>query len=81
MPVPGFFCGADMNEKRISEITVRLSETLKHDLQDVAAAHDRTLSDTIRIALEFYLYGMKHRTDEACGRDELGKTLRGKARA
>jgi predicted transcriptional regulator len=70
-----------MNEKRISEITVRLSETLKRDLQDVAAAQDRTLSDTIRIALEVYLYGMKHRTDEACGRDESGQTLRGKAGA
>ena len=65
-----------MSEKRICEITVRLSETLKQDLQDVAAAHDRTLSDTIRIALEVYLYGMKHRTDEACRRDELSRTLR-----
>ena len=70
-----------MNEKRICEITVRLSETLKQDLQDVAAAHDRTLSDTIRIALEVYLYGMKHRTDEACRRDESSLTLRGHAGA
>lgn len=68
-----------MSEKRISEITVRLSETLKHDLQDVAAVTDRTLSETIRIALEVYLYGMKHRTDEACGRHDLRQTMRGDA--
>ena len=66
-------------EKRISEITVRLSETLKHDLQDDAALHDRTLSETIRIILDLYLYGSKHRTDEACGRHDPRQTLRGGA--
>lgn len=68
MPVPGFFLGSEMTEKRISEVTVRMSETLKHDLMDEAAAHDRTLSEVIRIILEGYLYGQKIRTDEACGR-------------
>ena len=66
-------------EKRISEITVRLSETLKHDLQDEAALHDRTLSETIRIILEVYLYGSKHRTEEACGRHDPRQTMRGVA--
>ena len=55
-----------MPEKRIDEITVRVSDTLKRDLQDVAMHNDRKLSDVIRIALEIYLYGYKHRTDESC---------------
>ena len=54
-------------EKRIDEITIRCSDTLKRDLQDAAALHDRKLSDEVRIALEQYLYGIKHRVDEACG--------------
>jgi len=57
-----------MAEKCISEVTVRLSDTLKRDLQDVAMHHDRSLSDLIRIVLETYLYGAKHRADESCSR-------------
>jgi len=64
-------------EKRISEITVRISETLKHDLFDEAAAHDRSLSEMIRIALELYLYGHKNRTDDACGRSASREQVRG----
>lgn len=55
-----------MADKKIVEVTVRMSETLKCDLQDVAMHNDRKLSDVIRIALETYLYGFKHRTDEHC---------------
>ena len=66
-----------MAEKRISEVTVRMSETLKHDLNDEAAAHDRTLSEMIRIVLELYLYGAKHRTDGACGHGESRGASRG----
>ncbi len=53
--------------KKISEVTVRLSEELKHDAMDVASFEDRTLSDVIRIAIELYVYGHKHRADQACG--------------
>jgi hypothetical protein len=56
-----------MAEKCIAEITVRLSDTLKRDLQDLAMEKDRKLSDMIRILLEVSLYGLKHRRDEACG--------------
>ena len=49
-----------MSEKCIAEVTVRLSDTLKRDLQD------RKLSDMIRVLLESSLYGLKHRRDEAC---------------
>ena len=66
-----------MSEKLISELTVRLSETLKHDLNDEAALHDRTLSETIRMILEQHLYGAKVRTDAACGRAGSCPTLRG----
>ena len=66
-----------MVEKKISEITLRLEETLKRDLQDMAAHEDRSLSDVIRIILETYLYGAKARTDFLCARGEPRETLRG----
>ena len=66
-----------MDEKKISEVTVRLSDTIKRDLQDVAMHEDRTLSDVIRGVLELYLYGNKHRLDTACGKDEPCTTRRG----
>lgn len=66
-----------MDEKKISEVTVRLSDTLKRDMQDLAAHEDRTLSDTIRIALEMYLYGAKHRLDVVCNHVESRGTTRG----
>lgn len=61
--------------KKISEVTVRLSEELKHAAQDVASFEDRTLSEVIRIALELYVYGHKHRADQACGHVESRQTL------
>ena len=66
-----------MDEKKISEVTVRLSDTLKRDMQDLAAHEDRTLSDTIRIALEMYLYGAKHRVDALCSHGQSSQTMRG----
>jgi predicted transcriptional regulator len=66
-----------MSEKCIAEVTVRLSDTLKHDLQDLAMLEDRKLSDMIRVLLEDSLYGRKHRRDEACGIADLRQTTRG----
>ena len=68
-----------MSEKALAEVTVRMSETLKRDLQDLAAMEDRKLSDTIRMILELYLYGSKHRRDQACSQHEAGGTSRGNA--
>ena len=65
--------------KKIVEVTVRVPESLKRDLQDEAAHQDRTLSDTIRIALSQDLYGVKTRPDHACGHAESCPTLRGDA--
>ena len=64
-------------EKKITEVTVRLSEELKNDANDVANFEDRTLSEIIRIALQLYLYGHKHRADEACGHGQPCVTRRG----
>lgn len=55
-----------MTEKCIAEVTVRLADTLKRDLQDLAMHKDRSLSDMIRVLLETAVYGLKHRRDEAC---------------
>lgn len=66
-----------MDEKKISEVTVRLSDTIKRDAQDVAAFEDRTLSDVIRRALELYLYGHKMHLDAACGKADSCTTRRG----
>lgn len=66
-----------MDEKKISEMTIRLSDSLKRDLQDVAALEDRTLSVVIRQILELYLYGYKHRADLACGKEDSCQTRRG----
>lgn len=66
-----------VQEKRIAEVTVRLSESLKHDLQDIAAHDDRTLSETIRILLETQLYGLKSRHDALCGPSDSRPTSRG----
>ncbi len=66
-----------MDEKKISEVTVRLSDTIKRDAQDVAAFEDRTLSEVIRRALELYLYGHKMRFDAACGKADSCPAKRG----
>ncbi|MGI9142258.1 MAG: hypothetical protein ACR2IJ_03605 [Fluviibacter sp.] len=66
-----------MTIKKISEVTVRLSEELKQAANDVANFEDRTLSEVIRIALQLYVYGHKHRADEACGNEQPRQTLRG----
>ena len=69
-----------MSEKCISEITLRLTESLKRDLQDIAAHEDRTVSDVIRTLLEDRLYGLKAKHDALCARDIPSETKRGVAR-
>ena len=69
-----------MSEKCISEITLRLPESLKRDLQDIAAHEDRTVSDVIRTLLEDRIYGLKARHDALCARDIPGEAKRGNAR-
>ena len=64
-------------EKKITELTLRLSDTLKRDLQDIAMLEDRSLSDMIRVLLEDALYGLKHRRDAICAHDESSRTLQG----
>lgn len=66
-----------MTEKCIAEITVRLSDTLKRDLQDLAMHDDRSLSDMIRILLEQSVYGLKTRLDHACAQSESCGASRG----
>jgi predicted transcriptional regulator len=68
---------AHMSEKCIAEVTVRLSDTLKRDLQDLAMMEDRKLSDMIRVILETSLYGLKHKRDDACGIEQPCQTMRG----
>ena len=65
-------------DKKISEVTVRLSEELKNDIADVAIFEDRTVSEIIRIAVQLYLYGHKHRADELCSHADPCGTSRGK---
>lgn len=48
-------------DKKIVEVTVRMPEYLKRDMQDLADHDDRTLSEAIRIALSTHLYGLKNR--------------------
>ena len=55
-----------MIDKCIAEVTVRLTDTLKRDLQDLAMLDDRSLSDMIRTLLETSVYGLKHKRDDAC---------------
>jgi predicted transcriptional regulator len=66
-----------MAEKCIAEITVRMTDSLKRDLQDLAMHEDRSLSDMIRVLLEQSVYGMKHRRDEACSLSDSCGARRG----
>lgn len=68
-----------MAEKCIAEVTLRLSDTMKRDLQDLAMHDDRSLSDMIRILLEDSLYGLKHRRDEQCALSDSCGARRGNA--
>lgn len=57
------------NEKLLDHIKVHLGESLKRDLQDLAMADDRRVSDYIRIILEYHVYGAQRRIQ---GRDGTG---------
>ena len=48
-------------EKKTDEIKVHLGESLKRDIQDLAMADDRRVSDYIRIILEYHVYGAQRR--------------------
>ena len=65
-----------MSEKKISEMTIRVSEELKNAMNDVAAFEDRRASEVWRIAAELYLYGHHHRFLVACGKADSCPTLR-----
>jgi hypothetical protein len=64
-------------EKKLAEVTVRLPESLKHDLQDEAAHEDRTLSEIVRLMLESSMYGLKARRDNQCSQQHERTTSRG----
>lgn len=57
-----------MSEKKICDVTIRVSEELKNAMNDVALFEDRRSSEVWRIAAELYLYGHHHRFLTACGR-------------
>ena len=56
----GVFRAFEM-EKKIDELKIHLTETMKRDLQDMAFIEDRKVSDLARHIIEVYLYGAKHR--------------------
>lgn len=66
-------------EKRISELTIRVPEPLKRELQDQAAFEDRTLSDMIRVVLEIHVYGFKARREQLQGIAAARSDTRGTA--
>ena len=55
-----------MSEKKICDVTIRVSEELKNAMNDVAQFEDRKASDVWRQAAELYLYGHHHRYTRAC---------------
>lgn len=57
-----------MGEKKICDVTIRVSEELKNAMNDVALFEDRRSSEVWRIAAELYLYGHHHRYVAACGK-------------
>ena len=68
-----------MTDKKICEVTIRVSEELKNAINDVAMFEDRKPSEVWRIAAELYLFGHHYRQQVACGHAELSTTLRGKS--
>ena len=68
-----------MSEKKICEVTIRVSEELKNAVNDVAMFEDRKPSEVWRIAAELYLFGHHHRQQVACGQSDTSTTLRGRS--
>lgn len=58
-----------MADKKITEVTIRVSEELKNAMNDVAAFEDRKASDLWRQAAELYLYGHHHKYVRSCHGD------------
>jgi len=67
-----------MTDKKICEVTIRVSEELKNAINDVAMYEDRKPSEIWRVAAELYLFGHHHRYLVACSHAEACTTLRGK---
>jgi len=67
-----------MSDKKICDVTIRVSEELKNAMNDVAQYDDRKASEVWRIAAELYLYGHHHRYLAACSHAETCETVRGK---
>lgn len=65
-----------MSEKKICDVTIRVSEELKNAMNDVALYEDRRSSEVWRIAAELYLYGHHRRVLTACGKAESCTTVR-----
>ncbi len=68
-----------MSEKKICDVTIRVSEELKNAMNDVAAFEDRKASEVWRMAAELYLYGHHHRFLVACGHADACPTRRDNA--
>ena len=66
-----------MSDKKICDVTIRVSEELKNAMNDVALFEDRRSSEVWRIAAELYLYGHHHRYLAACGKADSCQTVRG----
>lgn len=56
-----------MSEKITERIDLHVSETMKHDLQDMAMREDRKVSDLVRHIVACWLYGHQH----SCGHDAV----------
>ncbi len=56
-----------INEKNLDRVVVHLGESLKRDIQDLAMADDRRVSDYIRIVLEYHCYGAQRRIQSRDG--------------
>jgi predicted DNA-binding protein len=54
--------------KRATSVNIRMTDELRGELQRLAEANKRTLSDYIRIVLEEHAEGQRERVDDAAKR-------------
>ena len=66
-----------MSDKKICEVTIRVSEELKNAINDVALFEDRKPSEVWRMAAELYCFGHHHRATVSRSHDEPCNTTRG----
>jgi hypothetical protein len=65
-----------MTPKCLAEIKLHVPDALKRDVQDLAMAEDRKVSEYIRVVLEDHVYGKRRRPLECCHgavRDDEGR--------